>query len=494
MNTANAADLNPSNTWTAVIIGSGFGGQSAALMLRRMGIDDFVILERREFVGGTWCQNRYPGAAVDVQSPLYSIASEPWPWTRMYAHRDELEQYTNHVLTRHGLRERTITGANVVEARWHDAEGVWRVATDSAGVWTGRFLINASGPLSMAKIPDFPGRDTFAGSAFHTNAWDPCIDLAGKRVAIVGSGASAAQVIPAITPEVAQLHVFQRTPHWVLPRPDREFGPTAQALLRFEPAYRLLRWSIYWKLETRVIGFKYSRRALELIARREALQHLKRQVPDPALRAALTPDYTIGCKRIILSNTLYPALSQPHVTLHDRTDAIAAVVPQGIRTTGGTTLELDAIIWATGYDATVAPMTHTIVGRDGRSLADVWTEFPRAYLGTTVPGFPNCFLMTGPNTGIGHTSALFIIESQLEYVRRAIEAAQRRGPIDVTPAAEERWTASVHQQMEQTVWAAGGCNSWYRHPSGRVIAMYPGFSFEFRLKARAFRAGDHGFG
>jgi cation diffusion facilitator CzcD-associated flavoprotein CzcO len=478
-------------THTAVIIGSGFGGQAAAMMLRRHGVDDFVILERRDFPGGTWRQNTYPGAAVDVQSPLYSLAAEPYGWSRMFASQDELARYTEHVIAKHGLAGKTVLGANVVEVRWRDDH--WDVFTEAAGSFRARFLINASGPLSTPVIPNFPGRDSFTGAAFHTNDWDHSVDLAGKRVAIIGSGASAAQVIPAIGPEVAELHVFQRSPHWVLPRPDHEFSPLEHRLLGIAPVHRALRTAIYWSLESRVVGFKYSERMLKLVAQRAALKHLAKQVPAPELRAKLTPDFTIGCKRIILSNTLYPALSADNATLHDAGDGIARIDASGIVTTQGDHVDLDVIVWSTGYDATDGLISYPVVGRDGVTLSERWEAFPRAYLGTTVPGFPNLFIVTGPNTGIGHTSAIFLIESQMLYIGQAIDAARasRGGTIEVSPAAESRYTEMVHSEMEHTVWKNGGCHSWYQSKDGHVIAMFPGFSFTYRRLAGAFRRDDH---
>ena len=476
---------------TVLIIGSGFGGQVAAINLLRRGLTDFRILERRDYMGGTWCQNSYPGAAVDVPSPLYSIASEPYPWTRMYAEQAELRAYTEHVIDRHRLRDHTILGAEVVGAEW-DGDA-WIVRTDDGTAHRGRFLINASGPLSNPVVPPFPGLDDFEGDTFHTNGWDHDVVLNGRRVAVIGSGASAAQVIPAIQPDVGELHVFQRSPHWVLPRPDHVFTRAQRRLLSLPVLQRVLRTAIYWQLETRVVGFKHNRWLLRRIAQRQALGHIETQVPDPEMRARLTPDYTIGCKRIILSDTIYPALGAANTTLHDRTDGIERFDATGVVTASGEHLDLDVVVFSTGYDATDGLIPYDVRGRAGTRLADVWEEFPRAYLGTTVPGFPNFFVVTGPNTGIGHTSAIFVIESQMEYLLRAIEAVIGSGAasIEVRPDAEEDYTSWVHREMEKTVWYDGGCTSWYRSRSGRVIAMFPGFSFSFRRLARRFRPEHH---
>lgn len=475
---------------TVVIIGSGFGGQCAAIELLRRGIDDIVVLERREFAGGTWRQNSYPGAAVDVQSPLYSIASEPYDWSQMFAVQSELEDYTRHVVDKHGLDDLTVLGAEVQRIEWVDDS--WHVTT-TAGDYRAQFVVNATGPLSTPVVPPFPGRESFAGAQFHTNAWDHDVPLAGARVAIVGSGASAAQIIPAVQPEVGELHVFQRSPHWVMPRPDRKFRPWERRALRVGFVRRALRAAIYWKLEARIIGFKYSKVGLWLFAERHARNLLRDQVADPDLRARLTPDYTIGCKRIILSNTLYPAISSANTTLHDRDDGIAEVTPTGITTATGREIPLDVIVWSTGYDATDGVISYPVIGRDGTALRDVWSDYPRAYLGTTVPDFPNLFIVTGPNTGIGHTSAIFVIEAQMRYIMSAIEHARRTSSrtVEVTRAAEERYTAMIHDEMTRTVWQNGGCTSWYKSASGRVIAMFPGFSFTYRRLAGSFRDDDH---
>ena len=486
----------PVRTHEVIIVGSGFSGQSAVIRLEAAGITDYVILERRSFMGGTWCQNSYPGAAVDVHSPLYSISSEPYPWTQMFAEQDELREYTEHVIDKHRMRDKTELDADVCDLSWDDHEHVWTVTTRDGRRFRGRFVILGSGPLSTPKIPDFPGRDTFEGHTFHSNGWDHDYDLAGKKVAVVGSGASAAQIIPAIAPEVGELHVFQRTPHWVMPRPDRRFSALERKVLANRYAYAALRGLIYLSLETRVIGFKYSRRGLEKVAQAAALRHIEDQIADPELRRKVTPDYTIGCKRVVLSSTLYPALCRDNVTLHDAADGIDEITPRGILTKEGTKVELDLIVYATGYDAVDGVTTYTVHGRNGTPLTAAWAEYPRAYLGTAMPAFPNLFVMLGPNTGIGHTSALFIMESQLMYVMGCIQEVRRRGARSVEPtaAAERRYTDHIHDEMQRTVWMDGGCNSWYRNDaSGKVIAMYPGFSFTYRWNARRFRAADHRF-
>ncbi|MES3040989.1 MAG: NAD(P)/FAD-dependent oxidoreductase [Pseudomonadota bacterium] len=480
-------------TYSVIIIGSGFGGQCAAINLSKMGISDFLILERRDFMGGTWCQNSYPGAAVDVQSPLYSISSEPYQWSQMFAEQDELEEYTNHVVDKYGLRAKTEMNANVLSVTWDEASQSWDVQTEAKGSFRAQILINASGPLSTPVTPNFPGRDSFKGKSFHTNNWDHSYDYAGKRVAIIGSGASAAQVIPAIAGKVQHLHVFQRSPHWVLPRPDKRFNKFERQLLGIKPLYKALRSIIYWSLESRVIGFKYSKQMLNLVAQKAALRHIKKQIPDPVLRAKLTPDYTIGCKRIILSNTLYPALAGKNASLYTRDQGISAINETGILTQDGQQLDVDLIVYSTGYDATDGVISYPVTGRDGQTLGKFWEQFPRAYLGTSIPGFPNLFVVTGPNTGIGHTSAIFVIEAQMSYIMKSIATLKQKNAraIEVTPKAEADYTQMIHAEMEMTVWKTGGCQSWYQSKSGHVVAMFPGFSFTYRQMAQAFKPDHH---
>jgi cation diffusion facilitator CzcD-associated flavoprotein CzcO len=396
------------------------------------------------------------------------------------------------VVEHFGLRDRVELEANVERIEWDDNGKRWAVHTASKGTFYAQFLINATGPLSQPVVPRFEGQERFQGKTFHTNHWDHAYDYRHKRVAIVGSGASAAQVIPAIAPDVAHLHVFQRTPHWVLPRGDRTFGPFQRWLLGLKPAYKLLRWMIYWQFETRVIAFKYSKPAIRMV-QQHALRFLKRQVPDPELRRKLTPDYTIGCKRVIVSSTLYPALGRNNVTLHSREQGIAALDETGIVMQDGQHIDVDLIVWSTGYDATDGVISYPVSGKNGKQLRDFWETYPRAYLGTSLPDFPNLFIVTGPNTGIGHTSALFIIESQMNYILDCIRTLKEQGlrSIEVRPEAERTYTEMIHREMERTVWKSGGCHSWYQSKSGHVIAMFPGFSFSYHRLTRTLKPADH---
>ncbi|MGB0918135.1 MAG: flavin-containing monooxygenase [Flavobacteriales bacterium] len=480
------------NKSTVIIIGTGFGGQCAAINLLKQGIDDFVMLERRGFMGGTWCQNTYPGAAVDVQSPLYSLSFEPYKWSQMFAEQSELEEYTNHVIEKYQLRDKAVLNTNVEEIRWDEDVNQWKVQT-SNGEFVSQFLINASGPLSTPVIPNFKGKDTFNGESFHTNNWNQNYDYKNKRVAIIGSGASAAQVIPAIAPDVKKLHVFQRTPHWVLPRADKKFSSFQRKLLGVNFIHKLVRWMIYWGLETRVVGFKYSKFFLKLIGQREAENFIKKSIKDEELRKKVTPDFTLGCKRVLLSNTLYPTYEEENVSLHVKDEGVQEITESGIITKDGQLIKLDLIVYATGYDATDGAISYPVYGKQNLKLQDFWNPFPRAYLGTSIPKFPNLFIVTGPNTGIGHTSAIFIIEAQMHYMMKSIKQVLSKNAksIEVKHDSEEEYTNMIHSEMEQTVWKSGGCNSWYQSKSGHIVAMFPGFSFTYLRMAKNFKPNHH---
>lgn len=479
--------------YTLVIIGSGFGGQCAAIECLKQKLDDFVILERRDFVGGTWAQNSYPGAAVDVQSPLYSLSFEPYDWSQLFAKREELQEYTQAIFEKYRLADKTLTSKNVTQTQWLDHKQCWQININHTEVIFARFLINASGPLSTAVTPKIEGQSNFKGAAFHTNSWDHNVDLTDKNVAIIGSGASAAQIIPAIVDKVKSLHIFQRSPHWIIPRQDITFKSWQRTLLRQKWLYAMLRTMIYWSLELRVIAFKYSPFLLKLLVAKRALKQLEQQIQQPELQQKLTPDYTIGCKRIIVSSTLYPAMAKSNVEVHDKFDAIAKLTADSVVTKKGVQLPIDVLIYSTGFDATDGIISYPVVGKNGKLLADFWADYPRAYLGTSIPDFPNFFVVTGPNTGIGHTSAIFVIESQIRYISNCIQSVIKgnKQSIEVRAEAEQKYTQMIHQEMQKTVWHTGGCNSWYKSKSGKVIAMFPGFSFTYRLLCRRLKTKDH---
>jgi cation diffusion facilitator CzcD-associated flavoprotein CzcO len=473
------------------IVGAGFGGLGTAIRLRQEGIDDFVVLERAHDVGGTWRDNSYPGCQCDVPSHLYSFSFAPNAgWSRTFSHQAEIHRYLQDCAERFGILPHLRFGHEVLGADWDERRQVWQLET-SRGSLTADVVVAGPGPLSEPSLPDIPGLEGFEGIAFHSASWNHDHDLAGERVAVIGTGASAIQFVPRIQPDVSRLHVFQRTPPWVLPHPDRPISRAERGLYRLVPGLRrLVRSAIYWGRETFVLAFAVDRRIMGL-PERIARAHLRRQVPDPQLRARLTPDYRLGCKRILLSNDWYPALVQPNVELV--TDAIREVRPRSIVTADGVEREVDTIIFGTGFHVTDMPVAHRVRGRGGRTLAEAWRGSPQAYVGSTVAGFPNLFFLLGPNTGLGHTSVVFMIEAQIEHALGALRAMARCGAaaVEVRPEVQAAFNAGVQQKMRGTVWTAGGCASWYIDATGRNSTLWPDFTFRFRNRARRFAVADY---
>jgi cation diffusion facilitator CzcD-associated flavoprotein CzcO len=466
------------------VIGAGFGGLGMGVRLRQAGIRDFVLLERADAVGGTWRDNTYPGCACDVPSHLYSFSFAPNPrWPRSFSEQPSIRAYLERVADDFALRPHVRLRHEVTEAAWDDAERRWAIRT-TGGDLTADVLVCASGPLSDPVLPDLPGLHSFRGRVFHSARWDHSYDLTGKRVAVVGTGASAIQFIPRIQPLVRDLVLFQRTPAWVLPRADRPLTGLETRAFRYAPLTQLAaRAGIYSVRESFVPAFtRWPRlmRTAELLAR----AHLRRQVRDPWLRAVLTPDYTLGCKRVLLSNDYYPALTRPGVEvipsgLADLRDRVAVAAD-------GTEREVDAVIFGTGFHTTERPIASRLLGRDGRSLGEAWSHRMRALRGTTVAGFPNLFFLIGPNTGLGHTSMVYVIESQLAYVMDALRLMDERGvaAIEPTPEAQERWNADLQRRMRRTVWQVGGCASWYRDAAGDNPTLWPSSTLRFRRETR----------
>lgn len=477
--------------YAAIIVGTGFGGISAAINLQERGIDNFIMLERRGFAGGTWLQNTYPGAAVDVQSPLYSLSKHPYPWSHLFAKQSELADYTQQTINKHALMDKIKLNSNVEQAKW--CQDHWLLTLQGGETLQCKAIINATGPLSNPVIPQFAGLDEYQGEHFHCNDWQHNIDLSNKRVAIIGSGASSVQIVPAIIDKVSHLHVLQRTPHWILPRPDWAIPSFLRKFLAIKPIYALIRWFIYVLLELRVVAFKYSKTLLKLVAQLPAQRHIRKQVHAKAMQAQLTPNFTIGCKRILVSNTYYPALQKDNCTLHCEDDALVGFTKTGLNLAKTGHVDADVVVFATGYSALNSMVSYQVVGRNKQVLSEQWKSYPRAYLGTSMPNFPNFFVVTGPNTGIGHTSAIFVIESQMKYIMQCMQKLNDNSikAIEPTQFAESEYTNMVHSEMQQTVWSYGGCSSWYQNEDGKVIAMFPGFSFTFRRMCKNFTANDH---
>jgi cation diffusion facilitator CzcD-associated flavoprotein CzcO len=471
------------------IIGAGFAGLGAAIRLRERGEEDFMIFEKDAGVGGTWWVNRYPGCACDVPSRLYSLSFAPNPdWTRHFAPRAEIQAYLQRLVEEHGLESRLQTGTEIRRAQWCEDAGHWRLTDDAGGSCTADVLVSALGGLSRPAWPELPGMDSFGGKVIHSQQWPERLELGGRRVAVVGTGASAAQLVPEVAREAARLTVFQRTPAWIIPRRDRPIGPLRRRLLRRFPALlRLARFSIYARNELRVpalMRWHWMAAGHRWLAHR----HRRRQVRDPLLREKLKPDYDIGCKRVILSDDFYPALERDNVALVDR--AVARVTEDGVVDADGRHHAVDTLILATGFHATEPVPEGLIVGRDGRDLAAEWRDGPAAYKGTTVHGFPNLFILLGPNTALGHSSVLLMIEAQIRYLLDALDHLQTAdGPLEVLHGEQTRWNDWIDRRLSRSVWNAGGCQSWYLHPrSGRNTTIWPGHTFDFRRRLRRFDA------
>ena len=477
-------------SFDVVIVGSGFSGLGMAIRLEQEGRSDYVVLERGEDVGGTWEFNTYPGCACDIPSHLYSYSFALNPgWSQTYSRQPEIRDYLRRCADEFGVRPKIRFGCELEEARWDEAAGDWKLST-SQGPMRARVLIAGAGPLFEPKWPDLPGLDGFGGAVFHSARWDHDYELAGKRVAAIGTGASAIQFVPEIQPQVERLHVFQRSAPWVVPHSNRPVTDLEQRLYRALPAaQRAVRGAIYAARELLVLGFvKRPRlmRAIERIARK----HIEAQISDPELRRKVQPDYSIGCKRILPSNRWYQALAKENVELV--TGGIREVREGSIVGADGVEREVDAIILGTGFHVTDMPVARYVRGADGRSLDEVWQGSPRAHLGSTVAGFPNLFLLLGPNTGLGHNSMVFMIESQLAYVLDALKTMDREGAAaaEVRPEVLEASNAAVDRRMNGTVWQTG-CSSWYFDSTGRNAAIWPDWTWRFRQRTARFDAGNY---
>ncbi|MFN8113274.1 MAG: NAD(P)/FAD-dependent oxidoreductase [Solirubrobacterales bacterium] len=456
------------------VIGTGFSGLGMSIKLKRSGVEDFVVLERASSVGGTWRDNTYPGIQCDVPSHLYSLSFAPNPdWSRAFSPGPEIWEYLKRTADEQGITPHIRFDSEVTEARWDAERRNWVLQT-ATGVVRARVLVAGLGGLVEPRLPDVPGIEDFPGEVMHSARWDHDYDFRGKRVAVIGTGASSIQIVPQLQPIVAELDLFQRTPAWIAPRRDHAISARRRRLYkRFPVLQKLTRQWIFWTREVMVLGL-VKRPQLLGIVERAARAHLNKQVSDPDLRRKLTPDYTIGCKRILISNDFYPALTQPNVD----------VVPEGMtevrgnRVVGsdGTEREVDAIVLGTGFQVTDFPGAKVIYGRDGdRSLSEIWQGSPKANRCTTVAGFPNLFVLGGPNDGIGHTSAVEMIEHQFTYVLDALATMRREGlaAVDVRPEVQERFVADLDRKMEDTVWLQGGCASWYLDSQGRNSTLWP---------------------
>ncbi|MFI6215460.1 flavin-containing monooxygenase [Nocardia brasiliensis] len=479
-----AAGRQPS----VVIIGAGFGGIGMAIELRRNGLPDITILERAADLGGVWRENTYPGAACDVPSPLYSFSFEPKPdWPQRYSGRLAIHDYLRGVAARNGVLDSIRFGADVTHAEFDDATGRWTVHTADGTAHTADVLIPAVGQLSRPALPDIAGLDTFAGKAFHSAEWDHAVDLTGKRVACIGTGASAIQFIPEIQPRVAELTLFQRTPAWVIPKFDTDYSPVQHRLFARLPGALLVERFGWWAIAEFVSLGLVEFPAIARLVARIAERHLHKQVTDPQLRAKLTPDYPIGCKRGLFSNDYYPALTRPNVQVE--TTAITEVVPEGVRTADGAVHPADVIIYGTGFKGTEFLWPMDIYGRAGRKLSDVWAAGAHAFYGIAVPEFPNLFLVYGPNTNLGVGSIIYMIESQARYIRQAVALLGDGRRLEVRADQEQRFNDALQQRLARTPW--NFCSSWYRNAAGRITNNWPGSQTSYRRHLRKLDPADY---
>ena len=465
-----------------VIVGSGFAGLCMAIRLHGAGEKNFVILERAPVIGGTWRDNEYPGCACDIPSVLYSFSFAPKAnWSRAYPTQPEILAYLKDCVRRYSLEPYLRFNSEMTNATYDSTRARWRVETREGASYDARFLVSAMGGLSNAYVPDIPGRNEFAGPAFHSAAWDHSVPLEGRDVAVIGTGASAIQFVPEIAPRVRKLYLFQRTAPWVVPKLDGPVGDRERTLRRFAPGYGWTqRKLVYWLHEARAIGFTVQPKLLERVERM-ARRHLERQIPEPALRAKVEPQYRMGCKRVLLSNDYYPALRRPNVEVV--TDDIERFERGAIVTRAGHTYAADVIVYGTGFRAQEVVGGARIAGEGGRTLAEAWRDGVEAFFGVSVTGFPNLFLLVGPNTGLGHNSMVFMIESQVNYVMDAIRVLRTRNAaaLDVRADVQAEFNEKLQRRMKRTVWSTG-CRSWYLDANGKNTTLWPGFTFDFRRK------------
>jgi len=474
------------------VVGSGFGGLGAAVRLRREGVTDFVVLERADSVGGAWRDNSYPGCACDVPSHLYSFSFAPNPdWPRTFSGQEHIRAYLEHVTDVFRLRPHIRLNSEVKMVTWDTEKLRWTIETGS-GTLTADIVVSATGPLSDPKIPDIPGLDTFPGKIFHSARWDHDYDLRGKRVAVVGTGASAIQIVPAVQPDVSRLTLFQRTPPWVLPRVDRAISGVERGLHRALPFTAQMRRGLLWGIrELQVQAFTKHPNELGFVEQL-AKRNMARAIKDPGLRAKLTPDYRIGCKRILLSSSYYPTLARPNVDVV--ASGLASVDGSTLVAADGSRAEADAIIFGTGFHVTDMPIAERVVGAEGKTLAEAWKDGMQALRGASAAGFPNWMTIIGPNSGLANSSMILIIESQLAYLAdfvRQLDVLGGRAALDARPSAVDAWNRRVQQRMERTVWNTGGCTSWYLDAGGRNTTVWPGTTTEFRRATRRVELGEY---
>ncbi|SDH85609.1 cyclohexanone monooxygenase [Pseudomonas benzenivorans] len=492
---ASVSPLGSARHCKIAIIGSGFSGLGMAIRLKQRGEHDFLLFEKEAGVGGTWRVNNYPGCGCDVQSHLYSFSFEQNPnWTRMFAKQPEIQGYLQGCWEKYRLQPHTLLGCEISRLAWDEQQELWHIEDRAGNRYSAQFVVSGMGALSTPAIPRLNGLENFTGKLFHSQQWDHDYDLSGKRVAVVGTGASAIQFVPQIQKQVARLDLYQRTAPWIMPKPDRAISQRErERFKRFPLLQKLWRGAIYALLESRVIGFAMLPKLMK-VAQKVGKWHIAKQIEDPLLRAKVTPDYTMGCKRVLISNDYFPALTQPNVELI--TDGIQEIRATSIVTADGQERAIDAIIFGTGFTPSDPLPRGVVFGRGGVDLLDTWPQGPEAYKGTLTAGFPNLFFLMGPNTGLGHNSMVYMIESQIHYVLGALDllGRQQLQSLEVKREAQDRFNGKLQGSLGNTVWNAGGCMSWYLHPvSGRNCTVWPGFTWRFRLLTRSFDPAAYHF-
>ncbi len=476
-----------------LIVGAGFSGLCMGIKLLEAGMNSFLVIEKSQDIGGTWWDNRYPGCACDIPSHLYSFSFAPsTEWTRMYPGQREIHNYLKRCVERYGLAAHLRLNTRFQEAIWDDSEGVWNTTAGDGMRIRARVLVSGMGALHVPHYPELKGLDRFEGSRFHSAAWDHSADLDGKNVAVIGTGASAIQFVPQIAPHVGKLYLFQRTPPWIVPRLDFAFSEKWKDRFRSIPITRwALRQYIFWRQEIRVLAFlgnETFRKKVEAIA----LRHLARRIKDPKLRAALTPNYQLGCKRVLVSDDYYPTLNRSNVELI--TEGITEVCPHSIVTNDGVERPIDVLIYGTGFRATEPLIGCRVVGKGGLEIHDAWQKRMSAYLGITITGFPNFFMLLGPNTGLGHNSVVLMIESQVRYAMNCLKLMKRKKQrvLEVRPEIQQSFVEEIYRRMSGTVWQSGGCHSWYQDQNtGEITTLWPGSVVSYLRRTRSVSPSDY---
>lgn len=474
-------------TYDQLIIGAGFAGLCTAIQLKKNGENNFLILERNKHLGGTWYNNHYPGAACDVESHLYSFSFEPNPnWSREFSPQQEILKYMEHCAAKYELQNHFRFNANITNAVFDEANGIWNLETEKGEKYATKVIVSCSGGLSQPSFPDIKGLETFKGKMFHTAQWQNDFDLSGKTIGVIGTGASAIQIVPAIVSKVKQLNLYQRTPPWILPKPDGEISSLRKWLYSNFPAtQRLHRKRLYWQHEIMAVGFIKNPGILKFFSKLSQ-RFLKQSIADETLRAKLTPDYVMGCKRVLISNDYFPALAQKNVEVI--TEKIDCINETGVRTKDGKQQNADVIILATGFKSTEEVSRFAVKGRNGIDLNEAWRDGAEAYLGTSVSGFPNMFLVVGPNTGLGHSSMILMIEAQVNLVMEGVKMLKQSGAkfVDVKSETQQQFNKEIQEKLATTVWQSGGCTSWYQTKSGKNVTLWPGFTFTFMKRTSKF--------